>query len=101
MIYKFIKCAYLVIDDFLKRATKRAEAKETDLQLVFEIIDYRYRYKKPVIISSEYFLDEISDRTESIAGRLKQMATHFEDNYIIEIDRDKTRNFRLKGVQRI
>jgi len=101
MIYKFKKCNYLVIDDFLKSATKRGETNETDLQLVFEIIDYRYRYKNPVIISSEYYFDEISDKSEAIAGRLKQMATHFESNYIIEITRDKTRNFRLKGVHRI
>jgi len=101
MIKKFKKCDYLVVDDFLKSATKRGETNETDLQLVFEIIDYRYRYKRPVIISSEYYFDEISDKSEAIAGRLKQMATHFESNYIVEISRDKKRNFRLKGVHRI
>lgn len=96
-INKYRNCDYLIIDDFLKHSKKSGRTNETDIQIMFDILDFRYRKKRPVILSSEYLLSEIADMDEAITGRLKQMATHGDDNYVVEIGRDKTRNYRFAG----
>lgn len=101
MVNKYKICDVLVIDDFLKHTVKNGRTNETDLGIMFEIIDFRYKYKKPIILTSEAYLDEMFDISEAIAGRLKQMATFHGTNYVVEIAKEKERNYRLKGVNRV
>ena len=97
MTAKFRNCNYLVIDDFLKNSKRNGRTNETDLGVMFDILDFRYRKKRPVILSSEYYLDEIAIMDEALAGRLKQMATCNDSKYIVEIAKDKSKNYRMSG----
>jgi DNA replication protein DnaC len=97
MTAKFRNCNYLVIDDFLKNSKRNGRTNETDLGVMFDILDFRYRKKRPVILSSEYYLHEIALMDEALAGRLKQMATHDDSKYIVEIAKDKSKNYRMIG----
>lgn len=53
---KYKKCNYLIIDDFLKNTIRGNTVNEKDFGIIHEIIDFRYKYKKPVIITSEFFI---------------------------------------------
>ena len=89
----YFKNAYvLYIDDFLK--TKKGEMPTAaDINLAFEILNYRYNNKKLItIISSERTIDEFSDIYESVGGRIYQKTMlHY-----INIDIDKNKNYRLR-----
>lgn len=58
----------LFIDDLLK-----GKVTESDVNIMYEIIDWRYANKLPVIISTEKSIPEIMDFDEAIAGRLVEM----------------------------
>lgn len=98
LIEKYKTCSILIIDDFLKHTIRNGKVNETDLGIMFDVLDYRYRNHKTVIITSEIFLSEMFEHCETIAGRLKEMATK---EYVLEIARDKNRNQRMKGINRI
>ena len=74
-MYKYKNCNYLIIDDFLKNIVRGNTVNEKDFSIIYEIIDYRYKYRKTVIITSEFFIDEMFKMNESITGRLKEMVT--------------------------
>ncbi len=86
----------LYIDDFLK--VKSGETPTTaDMNLAFEIINHRLLSRdKVTIISSEKTLDEILDYDEATMSRIYQNT----GRYNISVGRDKTRNYRLKEVEK-
>ncbi len=100
-MYKYKNCDYLIIDDFLKGTVKNRMSNEKDFKYVYEIIDCRYKYRKPVIITSEFFIDEIQDLDEAIAGRLKEMSTQNDNNFVVQIQREKERNYRMRGIEKL
>lgn len=95
-ITKYKIAEVLYIDDLFK-----GEITEADKKLAFEIIDYRYKCSKTetrqclTIISSERLFNEITAIDEAVAGRLAEMSGKA---YIIQIGKDKDKNYRLKGV---
>ncbi len=91
-VYKTPKVLY--IDDFFK--IKRGEnVTAADVNLAFELLDYRYCNKLLTIISSELSLDEIVDIDEAIGGRITQRSGRFE----LYISKDRKRNYRLKPIR--
>lgn len=90
--YKTVDVLY--IDDFLK--VKQGENPTTaDMNLAFEIINHRLLdNKKVTIISSEKLLDELLDYDEATMSRIYEKA----GDYKINIRRDKSRNYRLRGT---
>ena len=58
----------LFIDDFLKGRTT-----ESDVNIVYEIVNYRYNNNLPVIISTEKKPGELIEFDEAIASRLLEM----------------------------
>lgn len=80
----------LYIDDLFK-----GKITETDLQITWTIIDYRYRNRLKTVLSSEYNLTEISGIDESLAGRIAERC----GEYIINIAKDKKYNRRLNGLK--
>ena len=78
----------LYIDELLKKYN------ETDLKYIIEIINYRYTNNLKTIISSERNIDELLDIDEATFGRVIEKA----DRFIINIPKDKKKNYRLKGV---
>lgn len=87
--YKTVKVLY--IDDFLK--VRQGESPtNADINLAYELLDYRYSNKLLTVISSEFSLDQIINFDEAIGGRIKQKA----DSYAVYISKDRAKNYRLK-----
>lgn len=85
----------LYIDDFFKAGSVPTNA---DVNLAFEIINARYNKKLVTIISSEYFIDELSNQVdESVGSRIFERARGFIKN----IGRVPERNYRLKDIERL
>lgn len=85
----------LYIDDFFKAGSVPTNA---DVNLAFEIINARYNKKLVTLISSEYFIDELSNQVdEAVGSRIFERARGFIKN----IGRVPERNYRLKDISRI
>lgn len=82
--YKFADV--LLIDDLFK-----GKVTESDINIMFEIVNHRYMNNSPIIVSSEFPVYKLLDFDEAIGSRILQMCK----NYTIEIvGRDS--NYRLK-----
>lgn len=82
-INKYKRAKVLLIDDFAKGKTT-----ESDINIMFEIINFRYLNHKPIIISSELSQEKLLDFDEAIGSRIIQMcknrtiqAIGIENNY--------------------
>ena len=89
---EFAKAEILYIDDFLK-----GRYTETDLSYAYRLINHRYNNNLTTIITSEMFLNELIDIDEAIGGRMKEKA----GTYLVQIRRDRNRNYRLKDQEMI
>ena len=91
-ITEFKNVDVLYIDDFFK--TKDGEEPTpADINLAFELLNYRLLDKdKITIISSEFTINRALELDEATIGRIYQQA----GNYKISIDRDTRKNYRLK-----
>ena len=78
----------LVIDDLLKGKTT-----ESDINILFEIVNYRYVCNLPLIVTSEKTTSELLDFDSAIGSRLIEMA----EGRIIEFKGNEL-NYRLKGI---
>lgn len=95
-IEKLKQVDILYIDDFLK-PLKSKEGNITppttaDVNLAFEILDYRKNANLRTIISSERFIGEIIGIDEATGSRILEKT---KNKYFINIKRDKSRNHRL------
>lgn len=48
-----------------------------------------------------FFMDQMYKINESITGRLKEMATQNEYNFLIQISNKEGRNYRMRGMEKI
>lgn len=88
IINKYKKVEILYIDDFLKTINK-AKPTDADMQIAFEIINYRDVNNLKTIISSEFNLEEVMSFDEATGSRVLKKA----DDYYIKLSNDK--NYRL------
>lgn len=86
----FKSAKVLYIDDFLKTG-KGGEPTTGDVNLAFELLNYRYNSaNKVTIISSELTIDRILDIDEALGSRIYQRSRgHY-------IDLSKKKNYRLE-----
>ena len=84
---KYQNAKVLLIDDMLKGKTT-----DSDKNIMFEIINYRYINHLPVIVSSEYNIDELLNFDEAIGSRIYEMCK----DYLVEIEKDLKNNYRLR-----
>ena len=101
MVDQYKKAPVLYIDDLFKTGKsvdkagiERVKPSAADVNLAFEIINFRSVGKLPTIISSEFLQRELIDIDEALTGRIVQMAG--ENSFNIKPDRAK--NYRLKGM---
>lgn len=80
----------LVIDDLLKGKTT-----ESDINILFEIVNYRYVCNLPMIVTSEKTTSELLDFDSAIGSRLIEMA----EGRIIEFKGNEL-NYRLRGIKK-
>lgn len=64
----------LFIDDLFKGRNKPTEWQK---ECLFEVINYRYLNHLPIMISSEWDVDDICEVDMGIGSRIKQMCDHF------------------------
>ena len=87
----------LYIDDLFKtgRGSDGSRTPTTaDINLAFEILNYRYCRQLPTILSSEYHIEELLDMDEALAGRIRERA----GKNLCLIRRDRKRNYRLRNL---
>ena len=77
----------LLIDDLFKGSVSKS-----DVNIMFEIVNYRYFNNLPVIVSCEKKVSELIDIDEAIGSRIVEMC----GDYICEI-RGKKLNYRMRG----
>ena len=82
---RYKKAPVLFVDDFLK-----GRVTEADINIVYEIVNYRYNNDLPMIISTEKTLDGLISFDEAISSRLIEMCR----GYIIEF-RGRELNHRI------
>lgn len=68
-VNRFKNASVLFIDDFLK-----GRLTESDVNIVYEIVNYRYNNNLPFIISTEKTLGGLIDFDEAIGSRLIEMS---------------------------
>lgn len=90
-INAYKNCQVLYIDDFLK-VGKNGVPTDADINLAFEILDYRKENKLPTIISSERSLEEMIYIDEAVAGRVIEICR----NRIELKDFKSVENYRLR-----
>nr|WP_242964522.1 ATP-binding protein [Clostridium beijerinckii] len=86
-ISKYQLCEVLLIDDLFK-----GKINETDVNIMFEIINYRYLNFLPIIVSTEFSIDRLLAFDEGVASRVYEMSK----DYVVEIEKDIRNNYRLK-----
>lgn len=88
------KVEVLYIDDLFKNK-EGTEPTGADINLAFEIINYRYINSELItIISAQKTLAELLSIDEAIGSRIVEMA----GQYNISINKDIKKNYRLKGL---
>lgn len=83
---KYQTAKILLIDDLFK-----GKVNETDINVMFEIINYRYLNYLPIIVSTEFTLDKLLNFDEAVGSRMYEMCK----DYIVQIE-GKENNYRLK-----
>lgn len=98
------ECDVLYIDDFLKSAFLKAESADSkgtikpdkeltkEINIAFEIVNERYARKKPTIISSEIFIQDLFQLDGALAGRIRERCGGF----VSQISNSNDRNYRMK-----
>lgn len=84
---KYQLAKVLLIDDLFK-----GKVTESDINIMFEIINYRYLNYLPIIVSSEFTADKLLDFDEAVGSRILEMTR----NYTVEIT-GKENNYRLRA----
>ncbi len=75
----------LYIDDLLK-----GRPTESDLNILYELINYRYMHNKPLIISTEKLPEELIDFDEAVGSRILEMC---RENIVVLVGKEL--NYRL------
>ena len=86
-LLQYQTCDVLLIDDLFK-----GRINESDINIMFEIINYRYINFMPIIVSSEFLIEDMLAFDEAIGSRIYEMTR----DYIVEIEKDRKNNYRLK-----
>lgn len=94
-VSKYKNASVLLVDDLFK-----GKVNDSDLNIMFEIINHRYLNKKPIICSSEFGIDELIEFDQATGSRIIEMSK----DYLVEIGltreellEGKTINYRLSN----
>ena len=94
---QYTKAEYLYIDDLFKPLPGQTAPTPADFRLAYDIINWRYINKLPMIISCEKFFGELLELDEATISRLYEMAK----SHMVNIERKPGRNYRLKDMAMI
>lgn len=105
MMQELKETPVLYIDDLFKegkdgKTGQTVKPSGAEVRKAFEIINHRYNKNGLVtIISSERTLSDLLDIDEAFAGRIAEYAK--DGGYMLNLKKDSSRNWRLKGIQEI
>ncbi len=92
--YKQVEVLY--IDDLFKTGkgvdTAMQKPTSADVNIAFEVLNYRYNNNLPTVISSECAIGDLMDIDEALAGRIIERAKAFS------LRPDRSRNWRLRNA---
>jgi DNA replication protein DnaC len=74
-IGKYKDAKVLLIDDIYKGAKNQGRVNESEMRIMFEIINCRYLAKLPVLISGEFDIDSMVDMDEATGSRIAEMCS--------------------------
>lgn len=82
-IRMFKETPILFIDDFFKNLHKvnDYEKIKSEIEVVYEIINYRYNQKKPLIITTELNINQLMKVDKAIASRILEMARDYRISF--------------------
>ncbi|KYH35863.1 chromosomal replication initiator protein DnaA [Clostridium tepidiprofundi DSM 19306] len=83
---KYQTAKVLLIDDLYK-----GKITESDINIMFEIVNYRYLNYLPIIVSSEFTIERLLNFDEAVGSRIYEMCK----KYIVQIE-GKENNYRLR-----
>lgn len=89
MILRYQECEVLLIDDLFK-----GKINDSDINIVFEILNHRYINRLPIIVSTEFSTRKLIDYDEAIGSRIYEMCR----DYRVEIEKIRDNNYRLRKV---
>ena len=72
-IDKFKNAPVLIIDDLYKGMLRQGRVNESDLNIIFSIINFRYLKNAPMLVSSEYRMKDLIHFDEAIGSRIAEM----------------------------
>ena len=91
---RYKTCGLLYIDDFFKTEQGKLPT-PADVNLAFEIINYRYVNRLQTLFSSERPVRDILAIDEAVGSRIWERTKGF----CFTIGKDRSKNYRLRGVQ--
>ena len=74
ILSRYKNAKVLIIDDLYKGMLKNGNVNESDINIMFDLINYRYLKKAPILVSSEYRLKDIIEFDEAVGTRIGEMA---------------------------
>lgn len=83
---KFQQADILLVDDLFK-----GKINDTDINIMFEIINYRYLNYLPIIVSTEFTTEQLLNFDEAVGSRIYEMCK----DYTVQIE-GKENNYRLR-----
>lgn len=72
-INRYKNALVLIIDDLYKGMLRQGRVNESDLNIIFGIINYRYLKNSPTLVSSEYKMKDLIYFDEAIGSRIGEM----------------------------
>jgi DNA replication protein DnaC len=75
-INRLKKCPLLIIDDLYKEMLKNGKVNASDVRIMFEIINFRYMNKFPILVSAEDNIDKLIDIDEAVGTRIGEMCKY-------------------------
>jgi DNA replication protein DnaC len=70
----------------------KGKINETDINIVFEILNYRYLNRLSIIVNTEFTVERLLAFDEAIGSRIYEMCK----DYIVEVGMGKENNYRLR-----
>ena len=90
---KYKSAPVLLIDDLFKGATRDGKINESEMRIMFELINHRYLKQLPLLVSSEFFVDRLIDYDDATGSRIVEMCK----GRIVEL-KGKELNHRMEGL---
>lgn len=96
IIKRLNDCEVLVIDDLHKPTQGKPTAHKWQVDIMAEVINYRYFNKKSTVVSTELFPQELLMIDEATYSRVLEGT---KGTFIAKVERDLKNNFRLRGIK--